>query len=61
MKTIIAAVLALTATTATATTIGGCEMTTADNGNYLFKSDNACAFTGVNLSDAFGAKGVTDK
>ena len=61
MKTIIAAAFALMATTATATTIDGCQMAKAANGNWLFKADNACVFTDINLSDAFGAKGVDEK
>jgi hypothetical protein len=62
MKTLIAfAALALTATIATADPVVflGCEMTRADNGNYLFKTDPGCVYNAGFGSDATQA-GVTD-
>lgn len=38
----------------------GCEMTRADNGNYLFKTDPGCVYTGFGNDGTVGGVGVTD-
>jgi hypothetical protein len=63
MKTLTAfAALALTATIATADPVVflGCEMTRAENGNYLFKTDPGCVFAGFGNDGTVGGVGVTD-
>lgn len=67
MKTIFAltasALMLMTAGVASAETktLFGCEMTKAANGNYFFKTDAGCQFSGINGSDAYGAEAPADK
>lgn len=34
----------------------GCEMTRAENGNYLFKTDPGCEFAGIENGNGIGAE-----